>query len=201
MSIKSSIVLAFHCPYDFSNNRFYKREVMSNRLLYKVIGPFQHVAILCGASQKKNYINTFYSIYITKRTSGKIFCGQTTFTHPGYCFYRIPATVAQQKRLTQIALELSAKKTYLSTWKLSGLNRWTNDLDIRTRKDQLGWICTELSMFLLQEAGIISNETNPKQFTPTEMFEYLAKNRLGSTVKLYNQSLDAFETYKRYKDS
>ena len=46
----------------------------------------------------------------------------------------------------------------------------------RTDIEQKTWMCSELTMFLLQEAEIIPNKENPKTFTPpTGIYEYLRK--------------------------
>lgn len=215
MSINNSVVVSFHCPYDFIKNRFHPTPepprsqrikamvaFQFSKVQFKFIGPFLHSAILLGDTRETNAgeYDTYYSMSITKNTNNKIACKRREFSDPGYSFWRIDATKKQQQEVSRIANFINLGDISLSYWKLYGFNRFTNDLSFRTDIEQKTWMCSELTMFLLQEAEIIPNKENPKTFTPTGIYEYLRKNKIGQPTTLYNNQNDVVRTYDRYRE-
>lgn len=201
MSLNDSIVIAFNCPYDFYKKRFHRNVPNFNKVLFKFIGPFAHTALLCGNKRKirEGMKDQYYSISIALKTNG-VKDVYRPFDHDAYSFWRIKATKKQQNKIVKLAKHIKANDVYLSRWKLFGFNKLTSDLYYPTEKNQKGWICSELTMFLLQESGVIPKDQNPKSYTPTGMYEYFKINKIGEPINLYTQVYNSDETYKIYKE-
>ena len=174
----------FYSPYNHDIG-WVKKPHWTDPLLYLAAGPETHVCISYGYTNSFVYdkrlgkdVLKMETTTISKRTNGKIVtfarCMQSI---PGYKYLKIPADYPKQVHMRRLAEEMAANPDHkLSLFKLFGVNRvipCLSDIDMEVTPQMNNWICSEVTMYLLQESEIIEKKHSPSWYTPASCFKEL----------------------------
>lgn len=190
---KRFVYIWFFCPLDFKNKRWFRKSNILFTFMFSMIGPFTHVCISYGLTLENGKM---YNTAITLGTDGVENKMRDVAQIAGYCCYKIPATKEQQIHMITLAEQIAnVEGCYLSKTKLYALNRIIPCLgdESLTNEYQPDWMCSELTMFLLDKTGVIKANKNPKKYTPTDMYVEFREKKSGEDLGGCEYSLRKFK--------